>query len=334
MPMGRDNQTSGTQGTGWFSASANLGLAIVPLAICFLLMTLTFPRASEPSAIPLPVVDQASVRAQERADDDLSATYESQRLPQDVLALGSALRELRLADARGTTEGDLYRIRRDIDAPLGRILREGSPGSIDAVRALRARQLKTFQAELAKFEATGVPSEELEANAGGFLRTLRSVGWVDGQRVRLSPSEVRVLFKMEWNTATGLDEHPKLALTLDEKRVYFALCLRLPHPAESVRAQIDRLRRAAKDEAHCRSIEADEVRATEAWRLEKVRALALVDPSYPSVYARGIAEYRSGQFERSAQSFRDWLVANPEGRYSLRARNFLEAASRASVQGP
>jgi TolA-binding protein len=59
-----------------------------------------------------------------------------------------------------------------------------------------------------------------------------------------------------------------------------------------------------------------------------------LDPTYPAAYALGIAHFRRGAYPASAQAFRDWVDAHPEGPYALRAKNFLRAALAADTSVP
>ena len=69
------------------------------------------------------------------------------------------------------------------------------------------------------------------------------------------------------------------------------------------------------------------------WRLRKLDELGRLDPSYPYRLARGVLFYRLGRYPDAAQAFRDYLAGSDDGRYWLRARNYLAMASaRAAIE--
>jgi TolA-binding protein len=73
-------------------------------------------------------------------------------------------------------------------------------------------------------------------------------------------------------------------------------------------------------------VNAEERREAELWRVDKIRKLALIDPSYPGSYALGIAYYRAGRYDLAADAFTAFISAHPDGPYALRAKNHLKAA--------
>src|SRR5688572_14290167 len=67
-------------------------LALVPIGIGALILGLMMPRATRPDGIPVPRVDQRVTAAIIKAENTLADEAEAQRLPADVLAVGSAVR--------------------------------------------------------------------------------------------------------------------------------------------------------------------------------------------------------------------------------------------------
>jgi hypothetical protein len=108
---------------------------------------------------------------------------------------------------------------------------------------------------------------------------------------------------------TGLSE-PPFALSLDEHRAFYAFLLEHPF--------IDGKENMKPAEA---------CRAADQWRLRKVEELSRLDPEYPYALARGVLFYRLGRYPSAAQAFRDYLSSPIDGRYALRARNYLVAAN-------
>jgi len=110
---------------------------------------------------------------------------------------------------------------------------------------------------------------------------------------------------------TGLTDAP-FALSLDEKRAFYAFLLE--HPFVEGKQAMSAV---------------DACRAADVWRLRKVEELGRIDPAYPYALARGVLFYRLGRYPSAAQAFRDHL--STDGRFGLRARNYLVAAlARAS----
>ncbi len=270
--------------------------------------------------------DAAALR--HAVDDDRAAAARVQAapLPGPVRALGSALRAYHSLEAAQAEETELGRARTVIDGQLAEAFRAGD----DALIGLRAVQLEGFLAEVERFERTGETSTELGALAGSFVRSMTSQGWCDGHSFAAGVPVLRVMFKQMWNAFLGLQGRAPFAPTLDEERVLYAFYLTHPHPSSNARAQVETLRRGARDARDCAAADAIERRSIEKWRLEHIARLAAFDPAYPGEYARGVASYGAGQYEASADAFRAWLRDHPSGPYTLRAQAFLRAAVLAS----
>jgi hypothetical protein len=298
-------------------------LALIPVLVAVLAFALMVPRATGPEAIPLPNVDERVLVAAAAHDAELAAKAQREELPGVVRALGSAIRDFNSKQAGDAEELVLSVSRNALNTAILPALADGA----DKLAILRAVQVETFLVEVRRFEQTGKESTELQAVGGPFVRRMRFSGWVDEKNhIALDESERRVAFKAAWNGVLGLDSRPELALSLDETRVLYRLFLRLPHAPEALRDQIDASRRASPSAKACADLAARERLAMEAWRLEKIRKLGTLDPTYPRDYAVGVAEFRRGQFPAAASAFRAWLASHPDGPLSLRARNHLKAA--------
>lgn len=285
------------------------------------------PRAAPPSAIPTPRVDQASIARSAAEDDALARTAEAKRLPGDVLVMGTALRSWNRLQTSASSEASIIAARATIDdarAALGR-----RADATQDLLALRAAQLRAFLREVDAFEATGIASPELEELGGGFIDRMRAAGWIDGRRVLLDDAQRRAAYKLVWNAVVGVDDLKAFQPTLDEQRALYTLYLERPHPSENQRPALESLRKNANTQAACERADLEERRSTEMWRIEKIKRLGAIDPSYPTAYALGTAYYRAGRFDLSIEAFRAWLDAHPDGPYALRAQNHLKAAVRA-----
>jgi hypothetical protein len=308
--------------------SGGRALLLVPLLVATLVGTLVMPRAGPPDAVPLPTFDGKELARIAARDAELAGGARREVLPGEVRALGSAIREFNVREARGADENAIAEARRALDEATTVALTKG----VDALTELRAVQLEGFLAEVRRYEESGTESEELQALGGSFVRRMRSAGWCDeGRHFVLDDPQRRAAFKATWAALINQDARPELRLGLDETRALYTLYIQHPHAPEAVRAQLESARKAAKDERACAAIAARETSAVEEWRLDKLRKLGQIDPSYPTGYAIGVAQFRRAQYATAADAFRSWLQQNPNGPYALRARAYLKASVEAAA---
>lgn len=315
-------------------------LALVPVGVAIVLGLLLAPRRATPEGVPLPIADVRALVQVEAFDHHLAEQARREPLAGAVRALGSAIRDFHTLEARDADARALAEARRGVDLALVDALAGGSDGLL----RLRAVELEAFVDEVNRFAATGEESAELQALAGGFVRSMRAEGWCDGHGLAPGASVLRVMFKRMWNAFLGfagsdVDPSPPLSArgrrltaldpTLDEERTLYAFYLSHPRPSKSMRQAIDAARRGARDAKACAALVEAERAATESWRLERVARLAAIDPSYPADYARGVARFRRGEYGASADAFRKWLGDHPDGPLALRAQSFLRAAADA-----
>ncbi|HEY1696306.1 MAG TPA: hypothetical protein VGG39_29275 [Polyangiaceae bacterium] len=300
-------------------------LALVPLGVALVLGVLLMPRHAAPESVPLPLADTRALVRAVAHDHALAEHARAQPLPGPVRALGSAVRAFHTLEAHDADGRDLYPARRAVDVALVDVLRGGDEPLLE----LRAVELEGFLEEMHRFEATGQQTDELEALAGAFVRSLTVEGWCEGHAVAVDDDALRPMFEEMWNSFLNLQGNPAFAPTLDEQRALYAFYLSHAHPTKTMRDALDAARRGAADAKACAAIDEAERASTEAWRLERIGRLAAIDPAYPADYARGVASYRRGDFGASARAFHAWLQAHPEGPLALRAQNFLRAASGA-----
>ncbi len=305
-------------------------LGLVPLGAGIVLGTLCLPHDAPPDDVPVPIPD-VHVLAQVRAADHARA---QKPLPDDVRALGSALRTFQSREAQQgvdpyVTPTTMNEARMAIDQVLGPLLLAKND---DVLLSLRASQLEGFLAEMHAFESKGTSSPELEALGGAFVRRATDVGWCHGAACAMDDDVLRVMFKLAWDTLVRVDRLSAFEPTLDEERVLYAFYLRHPHVPESVRKRIDEAAVAARTPKACHALAEGGALAAEEWRWEKVRRIAQVDPEYPGAYAIGVTQFRRKNYPAAAESFRDWLDAHPDGAWTLRARSFLRASvERATI---
>jgi hypothetical protein len=299
-----------------------LALALVPVSVALALGLLLLPRQAAPDSVPLPTPNARELARTAAVDRDLAQGARRAPLPGPVRALGSALREYHLQEARGTQEHLLAQARHAIEAATG----EALAADEDELLRLRASQLETFLTELRRFEATGVESEDLLAVAGTFVSAMRYEGWCTGTTIAAGDGALRAMFKEMWNGLAAVGDRPAFRPSLDEERALYALYLLRPHPARAARDAIASARRSAHDEASCAALAQAERAAAETWRIERIARLAAIDPAYPALYARGVANLRRGDYSHAADDLSAWLRDHPDGPFTLRARSALRAA--------
>jgi hypothetical protein len=302
---------------------SSITLALVPLGVALAFGPLVLPRAAAPDVVPLPMVDSIALENRAAADRALAARVQTEPLPDDVRALGSAIREFHALESRDAPGPDLRTARGKVDATLQAAL---TAGGVDALVRLRASQLEGFMSEVRRFDETGVESEELGALGGSFIRRMRREGWVRDHAVLFGEAERRVVFKLMWNAFLSLDARAELTPTLDEQRALYGFYLSHPHASDAKREAIAAARRGAIEKKHCDAINQGERLAIEEWRMDRVNKLAAIDPSYPAAFARGVIHYRRGNYPAAAEAFRDWLRDHPSGPWSRRAEGHLRAA--------
>lgn len=311
--------------TNLTSALSRYGLGFVPVGVALIFGVLCMPRVVPPEDLPVPLADARELGRVRDADHRMAT--DAAPLPDDVRALGSAIRTFNDQQARqevdpGVTPLTMNEARGAIDRALVQLAGHDVDGPL---LALRATQLEGFLKEVRAFEKSGVQSPELAALGGPFVQRMHDVGWCVEHTCSFDDDALRVMFKTTWNGVARLERAP-FTLTRDEERALYAFYLRHPHAPEATRQRIDGARAGAKTPRACAALEEAERLAAEQWRLEKVRRIGQIDPDYPTAYAAGIALFRHKDFQQAAESFRDWIDAHPDGPWTLRARNYLRAS--------
>jgi hypothetical protein len=327
------HETLKLRGSG--RATSPLGtalLASVPLGVALLAGCLLLPRSAVPDDVPLPLRDTIALARIAAQDHALAEEARRSPLDADVRAVGSALRALNEIRPDETSPELLVHARKStLDGAVSSAL---AAHGAHPMLELRAVELETFLAEIARFEASGLVSVEMDALGNGFVSRMRAAGWVREHKVLLDDAQRRAAFKMMWNATVSVDNVREFALSPHETRAMYELYLARPHPSESALTALASARRGARDAKACDALAAGERVESERWRIDKIQKLARIDPEYPTSFALGISNYRRGSFAAAAESFRDWIREHPSGRYALRARNYLKASIEADRGGP
>lgn len=295
---------------------------LVAVVLAGIVALLAVPRSIEPRELPLPVPDVQALRRSAQADDDAARAIHQNPLDADVRAVGSLLRAFGKADAT-RDEAMLVQLRSRIFTAVLRARTQGD----QPLLSLRAFQLQAFLREVRRFVSTGETTDDFVELGGSFGDLLVRNGWCvalgakgasgDSKSnmvnqgapcaMRMGESALRALYKRRWNEVSGLGGE-QFDLTIDEQRAFYAFLLRYP-PLKT-------------DVAHTSRV----VDFDGSYFMRKVDDLSALDPSYPRLFARGIIQFRTGDFRRAAESFSTFLDTSPDGPWTIRAQNHLRAA--------
>ncbi len=306
----------------------DLLLAAVPVIVGVVGASLLFPRAVVPLRIPLPVPDAQVLAAEVRAEAQRATKSVGEPLSAPVREVGGAFRSWNLLAFRDddSVVHDAHLQAMHLGA-LARGVRERE--GADGLLALRAVEMSAFLTELHRFEASNEETSELRELGGNVIARMRDVGFIEGHRLVVSSTSWHVLYKLLWNRSVGLADDPLFALSLDDEREMARLQLAYPHPSEVERLEVASERSRAKTGEACEAIAKREADAADRWRLQKVDAWAVRDPSYPRDFARGVLLFRLGRYPESARSFQASREAG--GAYAQRAFFHERAALVASA---
>lgn len=266
--------------------------------------------------IPEPLIEPRALEAHARAEAALASAAEREQLDTDVRQLGSALRAYGLAEAAGDVVA-VGRERRNVTDAAKRAAAQGE----EALRRLRAYQVRSFLRELRRYEETGAETDELRELGGPFLDRARHNGWIVGRRILADETVRGALFERRWMDLSLL-HGPGLDLASVEQRALARFLLL--HPP----------RDGAASEAGGQAEKSRAAHAAERYRLRKIEELRALDPGYPADLAKGVVLFRLGTYPQAVEAFRHHLEEHPDGPYKLRAQNYLRAALGAAMDAP
>lgn len=294
---------------GWQPGLLAVFIAVMAAAIFV-------PRSVPPQDLPEPAIDHELLERIAAEDARLAAVAEAETLDRDVRALGAAVRGFGRVDGSGDPRA-LTRARAEVTHAAYLASKQGD----DALRALRAYQVRELIRELHRWETTGQETDALRELGGEILETFETYGWVEargsGRRIIMDDVNIATLLKKRWNQVTAIKSEA-LAVTATEELALLRFFVRhpiLPPPtvrADPMGAESFRLR----------------------YVLKKVEAIERIDPGYPSDYAKGILHYQLGFYPQAVALFRQHLDARPDGPLTLRAQNFLRASLDESADEP
>lgn len=275
-------------------------LGAVVVAIVLVAALVAVPRAAEPSAFPVPLVDSTEEAAERTKLAALADRAERDGLPFETRAVGDAVRRVGLAlSGTGSREhaGRLL---------IERVQAAVMAGQLDGLVRLRAYQARAFVAAVRAQDFRQAPSAELRALGGDFLERAKRNGWIGPSGCLGTDDELQTLFILRWAELTQLHARPELKASLGELRRYYRFLILHPEADPSE----------------------DPARARAKARLRYVTALARRDSEYPVGLARGSLLAQLGRWPESAQSL-DGYLGRPGGApWNLRARNYLLFAAK------
>lgn len=265
---------------------------------CALSAALVVPRKVEPELIPPPVIDRQEQR-RELGSEALRAERARAGLPVEVRSVGEAFR--RLGRAVWERKGNVPQL----EAQLRRL----AEVAVERHGAEKLLELRALQSELlvraVRAHSVGEPALELQELGGSLLQIGLPRGWLGDGPTAADDPELGTLFRWYWTDALGLGQRHPYGPTLNEWRVYYRFLLSQPM------AEL-----AAREEDVAR-------------KLGYVAALARHDREYPARLARGVLLYQRGAYAESAGQLRAHLAHEADGRWALRARNYLAACGAA-----
>lgn len=269
-----------------------VGLSIVLSAA--LTALLVVPRRVEPDSVPPPVIDR-SEQGLFLAQEAVRAERAARGLPLEVRQVGEAYRRWGASSFAGDGRAVL------LQSQLQRLAHELVERHLgEQLLDLRALQAELFVRSL-NDRADREPTPEQRELGAELLGLGRAHRWFDSGRSAADARELGTLFRVQWAEALGLAAQHPFAPTLNEWRVYYRFLLAQPN-AEGPEREGD-VRR----------------------KLSYVAALARYDQNYPAHLARGILLYQGGAPVEAAQELEAHLRQHPDGRWTLRARNYLAA---------
>jgi hypothetical protein len=223
----------------------------------------------------------------------LAAAAHSERLPFEVRAVGEAFRALGRA-AADREIASLEAARRQLRETVKQAREKHGDEPLLRLRAVQAELFSKSLEDLAKDRRPSIDLVELGGELSSSLL-------IEGGRVPGPLADVASAFAVRWTSQAGLVDDPRFAPTLNDWRSL--LRIRLVHPRGTGRERLED-------------------------QLEAIRVLERLDPDYPASYAKGVVLYRLGDYAASASAFRAFLQTQSSGKWQIRARNHLLAATR------
>jgi hypothetical protein len=277
------------------------GLILPSAGVALLAAWLALPQGTMPNYLPLPLLSKSELAAARQEQSSEAKQARQRPLGYSARAVGEAFRQLgRLV--HGGEPIDVERRNRFRDF-VRRVRRETGD---EPLKQLRAIQSELFLAALNDWQKTGVESDDLIELGGDFIDVATGLGWVQAvvrvqgtapaktlRTLGLDQDERFALFATRWTDLAGLAEDASLHLPRAWPLLALRARLRLP---------------------------LSELGPRDLNLVERVKRLA---PNYPVHLSQGLLYVKLGDRGRAIEAFRTHLQNNPDGPYTLRAKNHL-----------
>ncbi len=287
---------------GWQKYLEGWQLGAWLVLIAALSALLVVPRNVEPDLVPPPTVDRIEQRRELDVERERAARGRA-ALPLEVRSVGEAFR--RLGQKSVQTEPP---------KPLRDQLRRLTRVAIERHGSEKLLELRAVQAELFVAAMTSEPDEarreeELRELGGRLYGAGSARGWfLPAAGSTAAPDELAAVFRVYWSETLGLGQSHPYGPTLNEWRVYYRFLLgRLTPNGPDRQGDVRR-------------------------KLGYVAALAQHDQDYPAHLARGVLLYQAGSYAEAAAELQAHLQRHPDGRWTLRTRNYLAACGAALLE--
>ncbi len=275
----------------------------VAVLVAALVTAVIVPRTVEPTGLPPSSLaprelDRARIETHREA---LPATGDQRSRALELV--DARLRELGRAEYEGN-----QRLADRWASEVSEAARPVLAQSPETLRALRASQALEFASAYLRSLREGADSDTLVELGGSTLVELRQNGWFPSLEDAGPTTDVVLVGLFKRRFTLMFLGHPELPLSTVEERAVLNFLIR--HPPRSTLAGSTREGRGGRGK----------------FVLNQIDALSKLEPSYPTLYARGVVYYEMGQFDAAASAFDAYLQRNQDGPYRLRAVNFLKAA--------
>lgn len=290
-------------GPVWVIWLEGWGLIFPSVGVALLAAWLALPQGTMPNYLPLPLLSQSELTSARQEQVSKARQARQRPLGYSARAVGESFRQLgRLV--HGGEPIDVERRNRFRDFVRG-VRRETGD---EPLKQLRAIQTELFLAALRDWEKTGVENDDLIELGGDFIVVATELGWVRAMAKAAAPAKPEArklstlwldqderiaLFVTRWTDLAGLSEDASLHLPRAWPLLALRARLRLP---------------------------LSELGPRDLKLVERVKRLA---PNYPEHLSQGLLYAKLGDRGRAIAAFRAHLQHNPDGPYTLRAKNHL-----------
>lgn len=263
------------------------------------------PRTALPEQLPPPNVTSAEMAfSREKTYREAVAATEADLSPV-VQLVGARIRALGRAEYQGD-ETAVHVALNELRVAADSV---GRRGEVEQLVPLRSYQARLFSLAYCEFLRTGTVSEELIELGGGVLEEFERNEWLTS--ITDAPPHADLVlsafFKRRF-TRLVAPGHPALEPDGIEERLLLGYLLEHPQ-ISTIPGTLEERTSASGD-----------------FVMRKIDELALLEPEYPVLYAKGIVLFKMQKFESAALAFDAFIQENEDGPYRMRAINYFKAS--------